>query len=177
MQTRREFGRNVLIVGGAALVLPEMLLSEGCTVNAESLLNTVIDSIMAILKVAEPTASWFPTLSAALAALQAAANNWKKGGAATIVIEALDTVENVLAVIPVTAVYSPLVAVLVVGITAVLNALPVSLKMASKVNLRTNVYVNRVQLRKRRFWQTYQGAYRSQWNEVADGLGLPAAKI
>jgi hypothetical protein len=163
----------------AALLLPATLFTAGCD-YAKSLLNTVISAVQAILKVAEPTAPWAVSLSNALTALVNAEAQWSAGGAVAIVIDALNTIENVLAVIPQTAVFSPLIAVLVTGIDAVLAVLVPTVATAvvkPKVTLAKNPYKGAVPLRKRRFYQTHSEAFKSQWNDLAGSLGLAKAKI
>lgn len=120
---RRDFVKRVTAIGVVLIASPAALVMEGCTVNVTALLNTVLDAGEAIIKVAEPNAPWLQSFESALAALEQAEAQWSAGGAVQIVISALNTIEAVLAVIPVTAVYSPLIAVLVAGIEAVLTAL------------------------------------------------------
>lgn len=177
---RREFLKRTAGIGALVAVAPSALLVEGCSVNVKALLNTVINSAEAIIKVAAPNAPWLQPLESAITALQQAEQQWSAGGAVQIVISALNTVQAVLAVIPVTAVYSPLIAVLVAGIEAVLAALvpqpaptPVTLNAARNPYLTTN----KVALAKPHTFQTYQGAYRSQWNATAVKIGLAQAKI
>lgn len=172
--TRREFGCNTVLAGVALAFVPSL---EGCTGNeVVSLINTVIESALAVIGVATPDASWLGPLTNAVAALKQAETTWVAGGAVTIVEEALGTIEDVLAVIPLTAVYAPLVAVLVAGIDAVLNALPTS-AVTSRLRASSNPYHGRVALKKPHLFQTRVGAYKSQWNTTAKAIGLTGAEI
>jgi len=177
---RREFLRKSATVGAVVVVAPSALMLEGCSVNVKALLNTVLDSANAIIKVAAPDAPWLQSLENAVAALQQAEQQWSAGGAVQIIISALNTVQGVLSVIPITAAYSPLIAVLVAGIEAVLVALvPQQAPTPATVNAARNPYLttHRVHLKKPHMLQTHQGAYRSQWNATASELGLVKAKI
>ena len=170
---RRVFVKTSAIAA-AVVALPVTLTS---CVSVKSLLNTVIGAVQAILRVADPTATWSVTLQAALTALVQAEANWTAGGAVVIVIDALNTLANVCAVIPMTAVYSPLIDILVAGIDAVLTLLIPKNAVVALVKPAANPHRGRVQLNKPHFYQTQQGAFHSQWNRAADGIGLKAAKI
>ena len=176
--SRREFAKKsaLLAVATATLALPGL---EGCTGNeVESLINTVADSALNLIAVADPGASWITPLTNAVAALKQAETTWAAGGAVAIIEEALSTVEAVLAVIPITAVYAPLVAILVSGIDAVLNALPTTpAATAALAKASMNPYHGRVTLKKPHVFQTKVGAYKSQWNATAKQIGLPHAVL
>ena len=168
-----QMNRRAFLVTGAALaIVPTSLALEGCTVDLKALLNTVLDSAVAVLKVAGTTV---PGLQEAIAALQAAEASWTSGSPGAVVIDALNTLSDILAVIPTTAVYAPLVAILVAGIEAVLAAFGVTATPAAKAIM--NPYHGAAQLNKPHAFQTYQGAYKAQWNTTAAGLGLSAALI
>lgn len=127
--TRRQFGKGLSITIFAAAT-PGVFVLEGCTLSMaeiENLINVALNAANAVLKVAEPGAPWVADFSAAIAALQQAEASWKAGGAVAIVEAALNTLAAVTAVIPITAIYSPLIDILVAGIDAVLNALPVTM--------------------------------------------------
>lgn len=173
---RRQFGKNVALAGLAVAFMPAL---DGCSGNeVESLINTVADSALAVIAVASPGSPWITPLTNAVAALKAAEATWIGGGAVAVVEQALGTIETVLAAIPLTAVYAPLVAVLVAGIDAVLNALPVSVAVTqAKFKATTNPYHGRATLKKRHLFQTRVGAYKGQWNNEAKSLNLPGAVI
>ena len=149
----------------------------GCTVDVKALLNTVIDSALAVIKVADASEPWLPSLQAAVTALENAEAAWTAGSIPAIVIDALNTLEAVLAVIPATAAFSPLVAILVAGIEAVLSAAGVTLSPLQKARVARNPYKGMATLEHPHLLQTYQGAYKSQWNDEAIVVGLPFAKI
>ena len=178
---RRDFLKNSVTAAAIVAVAPSSLLVEGCNkVNVKALLNTVLASAEAIIQVAQPNAPWIQPLESAILALQQAEQQWSAGGTVQVVISALNTIQAVLAVIPVTAAYSPLIAVLVAGIEAVLTALvPAPAPTPATVNAAHNPYLSthRVTLKKPGVFQTYQGAYRAQWNAKATELGLVKAKI
>ena len=165
-----------------AVLTPSSFFLTGCSFNVVGMLNTVLDSLSGILKVADPTASWYGTLQNAIQALKNAESGWSNGGAIAIVESALDTVSAVLAQIPVTAVYSPLIDVVVAGIEAILNYFstqPQTQPAANRLKAayHQNLHFNRITLRKPHFLQTEQGAYRAQFNSLAKNLGLTAATI
>lgn len=174
--TRRNFGKGTLsTIATLAIAGTVTLPIAGCSFSVTGMINTVIASVEAILKVAEPNASWVASLEAALAALQTAESTWQAGGAVTIVEDALNTIEAVVAVIPLTAPYAPLIAVLVAGIEAILNYFSPSTSAARSGN--KNIYIGRVSLRKPHLFQTQVGAYKEEWNDTARSLGLSKALI
>lgn len=127
MQSRREFMQR----GGAALAASPALLVllEGCTpAEVVSDLNVVLSEATNIIAAIEPNAPWFTAYKNAVAALKVAEQGWTGGGAVSVVIEALQTVEDVTAVIPLTEPYSPLIDVLVASIDTALLALAGLLK-------------------------------------------------
>lgn len=177
MITRRQFGkRSLTTVATLALASSFPLVLTGCSFDAKGLINTVIASVKAILRVAEATASWAASLQAALTALQQAEAAWEAGGAVVIIEDALDTIEAVVAVIPLTAPYAPLVAVLVAGIDAVLSYFTPAAAAAVRAT-KGGPYAGRVGLTKPRFLQTQVGAYKGQWNQQAKALGMKNAEI
>lgn len=181
MQTsRRTFGK---LVGSALLALASGISFSltGCVLtaaNAKSLINVLITSIQNILKVATG-APWAADLSNALSALQTAEQGWTAGGAVTLIDDALNTVTAVLAVIPFTALYSPLVDIVVAGIEAVLAVLPVAPATTKfRVTLSANPHHGRIVLNKPSLrHETPQGAYRAQWNGICKQIGLPQAEM
>jgi len=178
---RRSFVRNA--AGAAALlsVAPSVLLT-GCTVDITGLINDVITAGERILRVAEPNAPWLGQLIAALNALTGAELTWKSGGAVQVIEEALATVQDVLAVIPLTAQYSGLIDVLVAGIDAVLEAFSAQKKpgVAASPTMMAHAAVQnphrgRVALRKPGLLQSHSQAFRAQFKSTAQAAGLPQA--
>lgn len=176
---RRGFLRVATGTGTILMVAPGMLMIEGCPLtkdNAVSLINTLLNSALALVKVIDPTAGYYNSVEAAVTAFQTAEATWKAGGAIAIVEDALNTLEGVLAVIPVTAAYSPLVDILVAAIEsvfAVLGYTPVTTK-----KLVANAHKGKTSLRKPGRFQSPQGAYKQQWNDVVNGTpALAAAKL
>ena len=125
----------VLLSGTFAASVP----LTGCTpAQIENEINTVLQETGAILAVAEPGAAWVAQLDKAAAALKAAEATWTAGGAVQDVINALNTIADITAVIPLTAAYSPLIDILVAGIDSVLELLvpkPVTTAQASGASL------------------------------------------
>jgi hypothetical protein len=107
-------------------ILPAVAVSiTGCdksqVINA---VNVVLTEAQAVVRVAEPNAPWLADFDAAVAAVKAAESSWQSGGAVEILQSALATLANVCAVIPATAQYAPLIAVLVAAISAVIALIP-----------------------------------------------------
>jgi hypothetical protein len=174
---RRELLKFGAAAGVATFVTFPAVSIAGCSTQAEitNAINVILNSAEAVIKVAEPNAPWLGPLASAIAALQQAESTWTAGGAITLIDDALNTLSAVLAVIPVTAVYAPLIAILVAGIEACLALIPVSLK--SGKTAVGNPYRGRVELNNPHWFQTRAGAYKAQWNSQATVLSLPAARI
>lgn len=181
---RRKFLAKLVSATAIALAAGATTVTiDGCAFNIEDAINTVLNSALAVLKVAEPGASWTSALGSAIAQLEQAETQWQAGGAATIVVDALNTIEAVLAVIPATAGYSPLIDILVAGIEAAMSAFGLTAQFsAAALNKRATVVNSRhykaAVLQGPSFIHpTWQGAYKHQWNSEAEALKLPAAKI
>lgn len=181
---RRSFVRNfAATLALASVTLATTIPVEGCSFNAEAAINTVLNSALAIIKVAEPGAPWVPALSNAISALQQAETTWKSGGSSTVVIDALNTLEAVLASIPATATYSPLVDVVVAGIEAVMAGFGLTAQLTPAASSKRAGIVNsshygRVKLHGPTvFHPTWVGSYTAQFNSTARSIGLPQAAI
>ena len=180
---RRSFLKR--LAGAIALALATgatTVTIDGCSFDIKSAINTVLNSALAILKVAEPNATWTASLASAIAALQQAETNWQAGGAATIVIDALNTVEAVVAVIPITAPYAPLIDILVAGIEAVMSAFGLTKQLPPMAMSKRGVIVNsshygRATISTSFAHPTWQGAYKHHWNAEPAALKLPQAQI
>ncbi len=175
---RRELLKLGTAAGVATFVTFPAVSIAGCSTTAEitNAINVILSSAEAVIKVAAPNAPWLGSLASAIAALQQAESTWTAGGAITLIDDALNTLSAVLAVIPVTAVYAPLIAILVAGIEACLALIPVSAKLAAKP-APASPYHGMTALNKPHWLQTRTGAYRNQWNQQALALSLPAARI
>ena len=97
---RRKFMQFAGATAFALATGATVVTIDGCSINITDAINTVLNSAVAILKVAEPNASWTGLLASAIAALQQAETCWQSGGAAAIVVDALNTIEAVLAAVP-----------------------------------------------------------------------------
>lgn len=176
---RRHFLKLSGTGAAVAVLTPMTMLETGCTFSVEGTINVIIQAVGGILSFVGGSAPWVADLQAALTALQTAETQWKAGGAVALIIDALNTVEAVVAVIPFTMVYSPLIDIIVSGIEAVINFFaPQSMKFTrARATEQNNPHKGRVPLKTPGFAQTYQGAFKQQFNDAATGLGLSQLKI
>lgn len=161
---RREAIKTGLKAGALAATLTGTIAMTGtmtgCTsATIEGEVNVILQGLSNVLAAAGQTA-WSEALAKAEQALATAEATWKAGGAVQILIDALNAVEAVTAVIPVVDAYSPLIDVIVTAIESVLALLPASTKAmaARKANLHAGSYRN--------FTSARQGA--KQWNVVVE---------
>lgn len=97
---------------------------QGCTpTEVENEINTIIAEATGIIAVADPGASWLADFSKATALLKADEANWVKGGAVQDVINVLNDLEGVCALISPLVPYASLIGVLVAGVDAALALL------------------------------------------------------
>jgi hypothetical protein len=167
---RRQFGKNAIGLMAIGTSAPAALLVEGCTGSQViNEINVVLKEAAAVLAVAEPGAPWIAPLQQAIAALLAAEQQWQTGSTVQLVIDALDVIVAVTAVIPLTAPYSPLIDILVAGIEAVLAALPQSSNNAGrKATAAGNPHIGRYQFQTHWYRKTPDAAeFKSAWNNVA----------
>lgn len=159
---------SVLSVG----MLPVTTTATGCSgQQVVNEINVVLQQAAAVLAVAEPNAPWVPQLKNAIGALLTAEQTWQTGGKAQIVIDALNTIVAITAVIPVTAVYSPLIDVLVAGIEAVIVAMnplvvnppgPTPVAATAARNPHVGAYTIH-----RHWYHSPSTDFRDAWNSVA----------
>ena len=179
--------RNFLKVSVAGAVLATAPTLEGCTssevVNA---INTVLKEAAAVLAVADPGAAWESELQQAIGALMTAEQQWQSGGAVQIVDDALNAIVAITAVIPLTAVYSPLIDVLVAAIEAVLALLPAAVSSVAtkltreqmeKSSATGNSHIGRYKMKT--YWDhpTVSGRFKCNWNDVAKANNLDYAVL
>lgn len=171
---RRLFLKTASATGTILVISPAVLL-DGCTGDSViNLINVALQAAENVLAVVEPGAAWVSDFQAAIAALKTAEASWQAGGAVQIVINALNTLVAVTAVIPLTAAYSPLIDILVAGIEAVLAALPAS----TTTTLSQNAHYGHTQLKKPHLLQSKVGAFKQQWNDVVNANpALAKAKL
>jgi hypothetical protein len=172
---RRDFGKAALAVSVAG---PALLSIDGCsTSTVVQDINVVLNEAENVLSVVASDAPWLSDFKAAIAALQTAEAAWQGGGAIQIVIDALNTLVAVTAVIPVTAAYSPLIDVLVAAIVDVLALLPASSSSAKlKATAVANPHVNAYKI-SHRWGRTPAGDFKAAWNSVASAHGLTQANL
>ena len=153
--------------------LPVAVPTTGCTSSQViNEINVVLNEATQVLAVADPSAPWLASYKAAVTALQTAEVSWQAGGTVQIVISALNTIASITAVIPVTAVYSQLIDVLVAAIDAVLVLLVPSGTAA--LSAAYNPHVGRYQLQNH-WYHTPAGNLKANWNSVAKANGLTQA--
>ena len=175
MLNRRLFLKLSTSGAAIAVLTPMTILETGCAFSVTGVLNVIENAAQSILNHFGSGSPWATQLSAAITALQQAEANWKSGGAIAIVIDALNTIETVLAVIPLTATYSPLIDLIVSGAESIISYFaPASM---AAVKARNNQHYGRVTLTPPHAFQAYQGAFKEQFNKTAVGLGLPQAQI
>jgi len=175
--TRRQFGKSSLAVLAAGSLGGSVAL-EGCTgAQVINEINVVLKQAAAILAVVEPGATWIVPLQNAIAALMTAEQTWQSGGTVQLVIDALDTIVAVTAVIPITAPYSPLIDITVAGIEAILAALPPS-TAAKKLGATApdNQHIGRVKIQRHRYHSPATD-FRDQWNAAAKANPMLAGAV
>lgn len=176
MQTRRIFLRRLIAATSLAIASGATTVTiAGCSFSVKGVLNVIISAVQGLLKVI-PASALATSLSNALNALVQAEATWTSGGAPAVIIDALNTLEAVVAVIPFTAVYSPLIDVLVAGIESVINYFVPATSVTATARFN-DPHRGRVQLAQPHFLESHQAAIAKQWNDACDATGLVAAKI
>jgi hypothetical protein len=165
MLNRRNFLRGA---GGVAAlaVTPAGALLTGCTpAQAENEVNTILQEATAIIAVADPGVSWLADFSKATALLKVDEANWIAGGAVQDVINVLNDLEGVCALISPLVPYANLIGVLVAGIDAALALLlpaptTTATPMVARAQVR-NPYKGQVTItsakQSKQIWNTYAG--------------------
>jgi hypothetical protein len=96
----------------------------GCTpAQVQNEINTILQEATGIIAVADPGATWLADFSKATTLLKVDEANWIKGGAVQDVINVLNDLEGVTALISPLVPYASLIGVLVAGIDAALALL------------------------------------------------------
>lgn len=145
----------------------------GCTPGqAENEINVIIQQAAGIIAVADPGASWLADFTKAANLLKADEAAWIKGGAVQDVINVLNDLEQVTAIISPLVPYASLIAVLVAGIDAVLALLLPASPAALSAHAVTapNPWKGRAVV-------TSAKDSKAQWNLICSQKGLKAAKI
>jgi hypothetical protein len=166
---RRQFGKSTVALLGFASLGGTVLL-DGCTGSQViNEINVVLQQAAAVLAVAEPNAPWVAELKNAIAALMTAEQQWQNGGTVQVVIDVLNTIVAITAVIPITAVYSPLIDILVAGIEAVLAALPQSSNVGGiRAQPSGNPHIGKYAFPKHWYRSTPTASeFKSCWNAAA----------
>jgi hypothetical protein len=173
-RAQSKLGAIALIAVLLAGTMPVMA-TAGCS-GSEVIgeINVVLSEATTVLAQAAPGSSWIAPLKAAAAELQTEEAAWESGGTVAKVDAALNTLSIVLAAIPLTAVYSPLIDVLVAGIEAVLAALPASTAPGAQktmVTVAENPHAGRYTL-VMHWYHSPAGNLKANWNGVAKAHGL-----
>lgn len=150
----------------------------GCTVSQAQVVadghavSTALLSVAKIEAVTNPQAA--ENLTTASNALLAATSNWKPGSAVADINAAANAVEIVLAAIPQTAVFAPLVAIAV----AALDVLIANTNSANpSVSAVANVYRGKAHIH-HRFGRSKEGDFKAAWNAaVKANPALASAKL
>lgn len=174
---RREFTHCGALGIIALMLMPETETLTGCNLSVSDLINAVLDSAAAIVTVMEPGSYDALTFKNAVMSLTQAVTAWKSGSAISDVVQALAELENVTNIIPLTAIYSPLIDVLVAGIDAVLNTIQATSLPTVRVGLAVTKRSGRIALDKPHAFQSRAGAYRHQFNRLTMHLGFKNVQI
>ena len=172
MITRRQFSFGAAIVAAA----PSVLIT-GCAFSVTGMLSTIISALTGVLNYVAANSSWLPQVQQVLAKLQAELAAWQAGkGVVATLEQVLNDALPILALIPLTAAYAPLIGLIVAGVESIINYFgTASAKQA--MYAQNNPYQGMVKLNTPHFAQTWQGAFKSQFDETAKGLGLTKAVI
>lgn len=180
MLNRRTLLQRLGMAGTAlAFTMPMTFIATGCGFSVSSTLSVIIQALGGILGFVGGSAPWVAELQAALTALQTAEAQWKSGGASALIVDALNTLEAVLAVIPLTAVYSPLIDIVVSGIEAIISYFaPASVTFSKpRATFHSNPHMGRIPLKQSHAFQSQEAAVKQQYNDAAVGIGLPQLKV
>lgn len=112
--------------GALAIAGPVLITLDGCPLSAgqvENEINVLIQEAAGIIAIAEPGVSWLADFSKAAALLKIAEANWIKGGAVQDIINVLNDLQGVCALISPLVPYAALIGVLVAGVDAALALL------------------------------------------------------
>jgi hypothetical protein len=164
---RREFGKTAFAV---AIGTPAVLALEGCPLSPgqiENEINVILQEATGIIAVADPGVSWLAAFSKATALLKVDEANWVKGGAVQDVINVLDDLQGVCALISPLVPYANLIGILVAGIDAALALLlptaPIAVQATFKPHSMTvpNPFKGRATVKSAK-------DSRAQWNALID---------
>ena len=123
---RRQFGMTLAGAGALAAASPAMLTLTGCPLTpnqVENEINTILQEAAGIIAVADPGVSWLADFTKAANLLKVDEQAWIKGGAVQDVINVLNDLQGVCALISPLVPYANLIAILVAGVDAVLALL------------------------------------------------------
>lgn len=170
----RRFFIKSATAGVATLGFAPSLLLTGCAFSVEGMLNTIISAAMGVLQYVDPSLA--SGIQKAVTDVQTAITNWKNTGVVADLEQALNALVVIMGDIPLTAVYAPLVGLIVSGVEAVINYFG-SAQAKAKLAAIRNGYVGMIPLTPPHAFQTHQGAFKAQFNALAKSLGLTKAVI
>jgi hypothetical protein len=143
------------------------LMTTGCTPSAAEIaadgnaVATALLSIAALEQPTDPTAA--ANLTTAANALKAATANWTTGSPTADINSAATAVEVVLASIPQTAIYAPLVAITVAALDAILAATGVK---SAEATASKNPYHGMAKIHRSLLHPTLEGAFKAAWKKA-----------
>jgi len=156
---RRDFGKQVAAAAFVSSI-------AGCGVSSiEGYINAIDIAVTGVLNLIGDTAlaAW---IQKAVDAVNAAIANWKSGTIPRMVIEALNDLQLVLDIIPMSSKLTALIAIAIAAIDAILTA-------SGAQALKTNaVSQPRQHARPNSELKTHR-AFAKLWNQAVDTNGLP----
>lgn len=177
MQTlRRKIGASALSLLLFIGTFPVVATTTGCSISTAQIkadgqaLGTACNNIAAEIAPSNPTLA--AQLTTASNALVAITSNWQTGNSVTVFNDAANAAEVVLAAIPVTSAYAPLVGIAVAAIDVLIaNINPAASATTSVVVMTPNPYRGRAQI-KHRMLRSREGDLKAAWNEAVKVNGL-----
>lgn len=180
---RRSLTALVTATALYAAMLPiatvTMLPMTGCTPSqVENEVNVIVQETAAIIAVADPGATWLADFTKAANLLKVDEAAWIKGGAVQDVINVLNDIEGITALISPLVPYASLIAVLVAGIDAALALLLPAPAVAAPGAMATHAATAPNPWKGRGVTVTSAKDSKTQWNLiVSQNPALKAAKI
>jgi len=160
---------------GLTFIATMTVPTTGCSAaSTENDINAILTAAQNVVQETDPNAPWLPQLTAAIAEVKTAEATWVAGGAKQDVINALNILAQVSALIPLTAAYSPLIDVLVAGIDVVLNLFGAA--PPATVGAVANVHEGRVVIHHKLFGNR-ASEFVAQWNKTAEATGFTHATV
>ena len=175
LKLQAAFLSLILVLGVSFSLLP----TTGCTPSTAAIAadgNAVATALLSIAALEQPlNPTLAQQLTTAAGALKQATANWTTGSPTADINSAAVAVEAVLAIIPVTAGFAPLVAVAVAALDVVLANLPhqtpVSMEAVENTSNPYHTPAHKYHLSRSPLHPTWNGAFKHAWNSKAKALG------